>query len=161
MNSAYNFNLFIKGNCSGVFDTTLCDNVCQWLAAGQWFSLGTPFSSTNKTDGHDMTEILLKVALNITNQTNYKGNIFRFPFVSSTYILDCNLLMSSVSKLYFLAEKVLFRLTVHLITLYLLVEYLFDNETLLILNHNRDFVKFQFKGAFCYDILCHADSLHT
>jgi hypothetical protein len=26
----------------GVLDTTLCDNVCQWLAAGQWFSPGTP-----------------------------------------------------------------------------------------------------------------------
>ena len=25
--------------------------VCQWLATGQWFSLGTPVSSTNKTDG--------------------------------------------------------------------------------------------------------------
>ena len=30
--------------------TTLCDKVCQWLAAGQWFSLGTPVSSTNKID---------------------------------------------------------------------------------------------------------------
>ena len=26
----------------GVFDTTLCDKVCQWLAASQWFSLNTP-----------------------------------------------------------------------------------------------------------------------
>ena len=26
----------------GVLDTTLCDKVCQWLTAGQWFSLGTP-----------------------------------------------------------------------------------------------------------------------
>jgi hypothetical protein len=24
----------------GVLDTTLCDKVCQWLAAGQWFSMG-------------------------------------------------------------------------------------------------------------------------
>ena len=23
--------------------------VCQWLATGRWFSLGTPVSSTNKT----------------------------------------------------------------------------------------------------------------
>ena len=28
-----------------------------------WFSPGTPVSSTNKTDRHDATEILLKVAL--------------------------------------------------------------------------------------------------
>ena len=46
--------------------------VCQWLAAGQWFSLGIPISSTNKTDRHDITEILLKVALNtITLQPNF------------------------------------------------------------------------------------------
>jgi len=32
------------------------------------------FSSTNKTDRHDITEILLKVALNTINQT-YKHNI--------------------------------------------------------------------------------------
>ena len=48
----------------GVLDTTLCDKVCQRLAAGQWFSPGTPVSSINKTDSHDITEILLKVALN-------------------------------------------------------------------------------------------------
>jgi len=42
----------------------LCDKVCQWLATGRWFSPGTPVSSTNKTDRHDITEILLKVALN-------------------------------------------------------------------------------------------------
>jgi hypothetical protein len=31
---------------------------------GQWFSPGTPVPSTNKTDRHDITEILLKVTLN-------------------------------------------------------------------------------------------------
>jgi hypothetical protein len=40
----------------------------QLLEEGQWFSLGTPVSSTNKTDRHDITEILLKVALDIINQ---------------------------------------------------------------------------------------------
>jgi len=29
--------------------------------AAQWFSLGAPVSSTNKTDRHDIAEILLKV----------------------------------------------------------------------------------------------------
>jgi len=48
----------------GVLDTALCDIVCQWLAAGQWFSSGTLLSSTNKTDSHDITELVLKVALN-------------------------------------------------------------------------------------------------
>ena len=31
---------------------------------GLWFSPGTLVSSTNKTDHHDITEILLKVELN-------------------------------------------------------------------------------------------------
>ena len=53
----------------GVLDTTLCDNVCQWLTAGQWFSLDTPVSSTNKTDRHDITEILLKMALHTITLT--------------------------------------------------------------------------------------------
>jgi hypothetical protein len=35
--------------------------------AGCWFSLGILVSSTNKTDRHDITEILLKVTLNIIN----------------------------------------------------------------------------------------------
>jgi hypothetical protein len=48
----------------GVLDTILCDKVCQWLAAGQWFSPGTPVSFTNKTDRNDITEIFLEVALN-------------------------------------------------------------------------------------------------
>ena len=47
-----------------VFDTTLCDQVCQWQAAGRWFSPSTPVSSTYKTDRHNITEILLKVILN-------------------------------------------------------------------------------------------------
>ena len=54
----------------GVLDTTLCDKVCLLFAAGRWFSPGTLVSSTNKTDRHDITEILLKVALNTINQTN-------------------------------------------------------------------------------------------
>jgi hypothetical protein len=52
-----------------VFDTTLCDKDCQLLATGRWFSPGTPVSSTNKTGRHDITEILLKVAVNTITLT--------------------------------------------------------------------------------------------
>jgi len=48
-----------------VLYATLCDQVCQWLATDGWFSLGPPVSSTIKTDHQDITEILLKVVLNI------------------------------------------------------------------------------------------------
>jgi hypothetical protein len=34
-----------------------------------WFSLGTLVSSTNKTDHHDIAEILLKVAVNTITLT--------------------------------------------------------------------------------------------
>ena len=65
--TAYAINIYHLKCCefeSRSGDTTLCDKVCQSLTAGQWFSPGTPVSSTNKTDRHDITEILLKVALN-------------------------------------------------------------------------------------------------
>jgi hypothetical protein len=55
----------IRAKCA-----TLCDKVCQWLATGQWFSPGPSISSTNKTDCHEITEILLKVALNTIKQIN-------------------------------------------------------------------------------------------
>ena len=60
----------------------LFSSICQRLAAGsvvfsfvsdlrqdQWFSPGTPIFSTNKTDRHDIAEILLKVALNTITLT--------------------------------------------------------------------------------------------
>jgi hypothetical protein len=53
----------------GVLDIILqnvCDKVSQWLATGRWFS---PVSSTIKTVGHDIIEILLKVALNTITLT--------------------------------------------------------------------------------------------
>jgi hypothetical protein len=40
------------------------------LAHGQWFSQGTPASSTTKTGHHDVAEILLKVALNTKIKSN-------------------------------------------------------------------------------------------
>jgi hypothetical protein len=46
-----------------VLYTTLCDKVCRWFS---------PVFSTNKTDRHDITEMLLKVALNTINQTKSK-----------------------------------------------------------------------------------------
>jgi hypothetical protein len=65
-------------SCSwrGVLDTTLCEKVCQWLATRRWFSLGTPVSSTNKTDCHNITEILLKVALITINNPCFQHLLF-------------------------------------------------------------------------------------
>ena len=65
-----------------VLDTTLYDEVCQWLATGRWFSPATLVSSTNKTDRHDITEILLKVASNTINLNE------TFNFILFAMILD-------------------------------------------------------------------------
>jgi hypothetical protein len=44
----------------------------------RWFSPGTPVSSTNKTDHHDITEKLLKVALNTITLTQIFIGMFLF-----------------------------------------------------------------------------------
>ena len=54
-----------------MLDITLCDKVCQWLATGRWFSPGASVSSTNKTERHYITEILLKMTLNTLTLTFY------------------------------------------------------------------------------------------
>jgi hypothetical protein len=55
------------------------------------FLPGTPVFSTNKTDRHVITEILLKVALNTTNQT--KSNLYKADFavfhVNLLYYTHC------------------------------------------------------------------------
>ena len=64
-----------SSRCS-VLDTTLCDKVCQWLATGRWFSPGTLVSFTNKTDHHDIAEILLTFAVKHHKpNTNTKGSL--------------------------------------------------------------------------------------
>ena len=51
----------------------------QWLATGRWFSPGTPVSSTNKTDRHDIIKMLLKVALGTINKNQPISNkIFNY-----------------------------------------------------------------------------------
>ena len=51
----------------GVLDTTLCDTGYQWLAAGLWLSFNILVFSINKTNRHDITDILLKMVLNTVN----------------------------------------------------------------------------------------------
>jgi hypothetical protein len=54
------------------------------FATGRWFSLGTPVSSTNKTDRHDITEILLKKAL---HQPTINQSIYFCLFISCFVLL--------------------------------------------------------------------------
>ena len=50
---------------------SLCDKVGQWLLVDRWLFPSIPVSSNNKTDRHDIAEILLKVALNIITLTAF------------------------------------------------------------------------------------------
>ena len=77
-----------------VLDATLCDNVCQLLATGRWFSTATLVFSTNKTHRHDKAEILLKVVLNTITVT-----IIRVHYQSLLLLLNAantNLFVSSL-----------------------------------------------------------------
>ena len=78
-----------------MLDTTLCDKVRQWLAAGRWFSPGTPVSSTNKTDRHDITEILLKWAL---NTINYLPQQPSFIFIEQCLCIAFNIIWTTISQ---------------------------------------------------------------
>ena len=81
-----------------VLNTTLCDKKnCQWHETGRWFSLGTPVSSINKTDRHNRTEILLKVALNTINLTLNRWNDYD--------LLRWNILTLDIQKMYLIFEN--------------------------------------------------------
>jgi hypothetical protein len=69
-----------KEGCTQLANTS--DKVYQLLAHGRWFSPGTPASSTTKTGRHDITEILLKVALSTKkNQSINLINKLDFDFL--------------------------------------------------------------------------------
>ena len=82
--------------------TTLCDIVCGW------FSPGPPVSSTNKTDRHNITEILLKVALNTIKQTKQRRCLFSWYFIvkSCKWLIDKlwqNTILHSICQMRFVS----------------------------------------------------------
>jgi hypothetical protein len=69
------------------------------------FSPGPSVSSTNKTDHHDIVEILLKVALNTINQQNGKeGHVIQLPYhhgyegPSCFYVVPIKLMVALTEK---------------------------------------------------------------
>ena len=72
---------------------------------GWWFSPGTPVSSTKKTDHQDITEILLKVALNTITLTPIPTfGVLNHEFISSlmiwVYVTLLKLFVFSICELY-------------------------------------------------------------
>ena len=77
--------------CSGEVYSIQHYVFCQWLASCRLFSLGTPVSSSKKTDRHDITEILLKVVLNKITITPLQIRItYTGIFCDVTVIVDSN-----------------------------------------------------------------------
>ena len=75
--ATYAISAYHQWCCEFESQSTLYE-VCQWLVTGRWFSPGPPVSSTNKTDHHNITEILLKVALNtIKRNKNWERFLLR------------------------------------------------------------------------------------
>ena len=58
---------------------------CQWFAPGRLFSPAILISSTNKTDRHDKTEILLKVALTLIPVIRIQNNSLIYIAFKSLY----------------------------------------------------------------------------
>jgi len=63
------------------------------LELTRWFSPDNPVSSTNKTDRHDITEILLKVALNTINRLDYMRNESCLTMLTTVFVLFCFFLL--------------------------------------------------------------------
>jgi hypothetical protein len=61
----------------------------------------TPVSSTNKTDRHDLTEIMLKVALNIINQAKLISSIasgINYYYITVLYTFTfCSICLASLT----------------------------------------------------------------
>jgi len=89
---------------TGILGTTLCNKVCQWIATGRCFSSCTPVSSTNKTDHHDITEIL-KVSFNTMTLTNKKNCVCPYKTRTLTWISltsrDCKYTTQGSRNIYF------------------------------------------------------------
>ena len=64
------------------------------VATGQWFSPGNPVSSTNKTDHHDITEILLKVALSVLNQQTIRKLLSELMYNKKKNLISTQIVIS-------------------------------------------------------------------
>ena len=89
------------------------------------FSPGTPMSSTNKTVRHDITEILLKVALNTIAQTSLtpKDTCF-FLFFCLSFVL-CPMLSVSLDCPFLIVPSVFskFYFTTYYVPVYILFQH--------------------------------------
>ena len=77
------FNLYI---ILSIYIARLIRNLILIIAAGRWFYPGPTVSSTNKTDHHDIAEILLKMTLNTIIKI-YNKSIIKKTLIVIIYLL--------------------------------------------------------------------------
>ena len=101
----YSIQHYVRKVCQWIVTIRWFSPSSQWLVTIRWFSLSSPVYSINKTDCHDVTEILLKVALNTINQPNqpiFSKNDFDVDLlVPFRYLISNDLLCLVCSKIYF------------------------------------------------------------
>ena len=74
------------------------------FVSGRWFSPGPPVSSTNKTGRHDITEILLKMALDPIKTKNKLITIDTYQTVGDHVyeqcadVIECSLMQSMIQN---------------------------------------------------------------
>jgi hypothetical protein len=148
MNDSFYVSCFV-----GVLDLTLCDKVCQWIVAGRFFSSSTPVPSNNKTDHHDITEIVLKVTLNIINPMKiYPSHEHSWKYYSN--ILNNNQAINNSEDrlliLSLLCVLYLFFVTTNYWLLDCCLKYLNS-----IFSYAHDWDKFS-SGLWCLNIVCYS-----
>ena len=79
---------------------------------GRWFSLGPPVSSTNKTNCHDITDILLKVALNTPTTPPcfpylYSLLLRNISYSANEFVILFYLLKMKIVRAYFGTTKII------------------------------------------------------
>ena len=122
---------------------TSCKYESQWFATGRCLSPGTPVSSTNKTDRHEITEILVKVTLSTIKQTNKQYHIcsklrhVNMKFVNDSWQVDGFLQVLMLTPPIKLTE-ILLKVALNTITL-----------TSLLMWWNGFFLNNEYIGKFC------------
>jgi hypothetical protein len=80
---------------ASLLDATLCDTVCYVVTCGRsGFFPDTLVSSTNKIDSHDITEILLKVALNTIPSPPHSFHFPSLTEITGTVVCDIHRVLS-------------------------------------------------------------------
>jgi hypothetical protein len=102
-------NMQIFFNRRGVLDATLCGKACLLLAECRWYYPGTPVSSTNKTDRHDIIELLLKMTLNtIERYRNWPCMSYKWNEVQTCkYFSICNIFLTLIFRQLLVAVQII------------------------------------------------------